>query len=38
MSDDADFNDQVRRSLVGAWHRYATVLDPIRPGLFRAQS
>src|SRR5262245_41007822 len=35
MGDDTDFNDQVRRSLVGAWHRYVTVLDPIRPDLFR---
>src|SRR5262249_33345664 len=35
MGDDADFNDQVRRSLVGAWHRYVAILDPIRPDLFR---
>lgn len=32
---DVDFDDQIRRSLVGAWHRYLAALDPIRPDLFR---
>lgn len=32
---DADFDDRLRRSLVGAWHQYLVALDPFRADLFR---
>jgi RNA polymerase sigma-70 factor (ECF subfamily) len=32
---DTDLDDQLRRSLVSAWHQYLVALDTIRPDLFR---
>src|SRR5262245_60680517 len=32
---EPDLDDQLRRTLVGAWHQYLVALDPLRPDLFR---
>jgi RNA polymerase sigma-70 factor (ECF subfamily) len=32
---DVNLDDELRRSLIGAWHHYLEALDPLRPALFR---
>src|SRR5262245_51521663 len=32
---DIDFDQQIQKSLVSAWHQFMVALDPIRPDLFR---
>ncbi len=32
--DDSSIDDDVRRALIGAWHRFLTNIDPLRPQFF----